>query len=346
MDDRLREESEKLARSWMRQDPAVLQEYLVSGVEDPRVNLQSVLSRHFLVSMLSGERFGGLMAQEYRFSAVMNWLRRFAEEKRSPEEYELVLHGLRAGSDNVEGIEIPQCVLETFSTLPANAAGIVVPNYIEGFLSEAGAMSGDQVAGSETSLNTFAVAWSRALAPLVNSGEIPRMTVLEPACGSANDYRFLHAYVIAPLIEYTGFDLSEVNVQNARRLFPGVRFDRGNVFEIGAPDKSYEVCFVHDLFEHLSIQGLAAAVKEVCRVTRRGICAGFFNMDEIREHVIRPVEEYYWNTLSMARTRELFAGQGFEGTVLHVATFLRQQVGCEETHNPKAYTFLSLRVGG
>jgi hypothetical protein len=40
----------------------------------------------------------------------------------------------------------------------------------------------------------------------------------------------------------------------------------------------------------------------------------------------------------------LFAAQGFEGSVLHVATFLREQVGCEETHNPKAYTFL-LRAG-
>jgi len=26
--------------------------------------------------------------------------------------------------------------------------------------------------------------------------------------------------------------------------------------------------------------------------------------------------------------------------VVHIGTFLRQQIGCEQTHNPNAYTFL------
>ena len=48
----LQEESDKLARSWMQHDAGMLRDYLVAGVEDPRLNVQSVLSRHFL-SMLS-----------------------------------------------------------------------------------------------------------------------------------------------------------------------------------------------------------------------------------------------------------------------------------------------------
>jgi hypothetical protein len=52
------------------------------------------------------------------------------------------------------------------------------------------------------------------------------------------------------------------------------------------------------------------------------------------------VDEYHWNQLSMVRMKELFAAGGFVAQVLHIGTFLRQQVGCEQTHNPNAYTFL------
>jgi hypothetical protein len=63
-------------------------------------------------------------------------------------------------------------------------------------------------------------------------------------------------------------------------------------------------------------------------------------MDEIRDHQVRPVEDYHWNLLSMGRMRELFAACGFAARVVHIGTFLRQQIGCEQTHNPNAYTFL------
>ena len=42
----------------------------------------------------------------------------------------------------------------------------------------------------------------------------------------------------------------------------------------------------------------------------------------------------------MGIMRELFAQHVFEAQVIHVATFLRQQLGCGYTHNPNAYTFL------
>jgi len=164
--------------------------------------------------------------------------------------------------------------------------------------------------------------------------------VLEPACGSANDYRYLDAYGIAPLINYIGLDLCAKNVENARALFPGIRFELGNVFELRVPDKTYDLCFVQDLFEHLSLAGLERAVCEICRVTRLGICTGFFNMDEIPAHAVQPVEDYHWNTLSMAQMRDAFAAQGFTAQVLHIGTFLRQNLGCPQTHNPNAYIFL------
>jgi len=75
---KLEQESEKLARSWMCHDPALLRDYLVAGVEDPRINLQSILTRHFLLGALGLERCRPLMDEEYRFAAAMNWLVKLA----------------------------------------------------------------------------------------------------------------------------------------------------------------------------------------------------------------------------------------------------------------------------
>ena len=140
-----------------------------------------------------------------------------------------------------------------------------------------------------------------------------------------------------------GFDLCAKNIQNARLLFPGFRFKVGNAFEIDAPDKSFDLCFIHDLFEHFSLEAMNISVKEICRVTREAICVGFFQMDEIPEHRVRPVRDYYWNLLSMARMTALFAAHGFAADVLHVGSFLRQRFGCDYTHNPNAYTFILRR---
>ncbi len=92
-------------------------------------------------------------------------------------------------------------------------------------------------------------------------GETPRpIRVLEPACGSANDYRFLHQFGLARVIRYTGFDLCDKNVGNARSLFPETEIGVGNVLEIGFPNHAFDLCFVHDLFEHLSPEAVEQAV--------------------------------------------------------------------------------------
>jgi len=328
MDNFLRAETERLARSWRQHDAAHLRDYLVAGVEDPRVNVQSVLTRHFLIAALFEARFDKLMEEELRFAAAMNWRRRPESEPESPEARAALLHALRRGADNAEGFEIPPFLTGLFAGLPAKAGDATVPNYLERFL------AGDT---RPNALGTFQELWADVL-----ESEIPHgVQVLEPACGSANDYRCLLNCGIARLIDYAGFDLCEKNVANARALFPGVRFEVGNVFEIPAADDAFELSFVHDLFEHLSPEALPVAVRELCRVTRRGLCVGFFQMEEMPEHIIRPVDEYHWNTLSLARTQALFEEQGFDVQPLHIGTYLRWRTGCAETHNPNAYTFIA-----
>lgn len=336
----LQRETEQLTRSWMRHDQAALRDYLVAGVEDPRVNVQSLITRHFFISALCGGRFQELMDQELRFAVAMNWLLDLLTRALGVEDLHAVLHGLRRGADDAEGIEIPSHVARLFAALPATADGMSVPNYLESFLTGARVEEGKLRPGAAV-FDVFVALWNQALAAVPRSSPAP--SVLEAASGSANDYRILHACGLARVLDYSGFDLCEKNVLNARSMFPGARFAVGNVFDIAAPDQAFDYLFAHDLFEHLSPDGLEAAVKEVCRVTRRGLCLGFFNMDEIPEHIVRPVEDYHWNTLSVDRVRELFAGHGFGAQVVHIGSFLRWAAGCPQTHNRNAYTVMLRR---
>jgi SAM-dependent methyltransferase len=339
MNQALREESGKLARSWMRHEAAWLKDYLVASVEDPRRNLQSILTRHFLATALTGDRFVALMQQEYRFAAAMNWLIPLIQRGAVPDDSAAVLYALRRRADNAEGIALPAHILQTFAALPSVAGALNIPNYIEDFFSIQASETGERDPVN-AALDLFQSLWSTALSRFTHHSSL---SVLEPACGSANDYRFLQSCGLAPLLDYTGFDICSKNVENARALFPGTRFEVGNVFALNAANKAFDLCFVHDLFEHLSLEGLETAVAEICRVTRQGICAGFFNMDEMPGHIVTPFEEYHWNTLSMSRMKGLFAEHGFVAQVVHIGTFLRQQVGCDKTHNPNAYTFLLAR---
>src|SRR5262249_39792459 len=125
----LKTESEKLSRSWMQHDAGKLREYLVAGVEDPRINLQSILSRHFLIRGLFGDRFAPLMAAECRFSAVTNWLVKLATKTTDPEMLDAVLYALNRGADNAEGVELPSYLRQVFAALPASAGDLSIPNY-------------------------------------------------------------------------------------------------------------------------------------------------------------------------------------------------------------------------
>jgi hypothetical protein len=331
LDDRFKLETECLRRSWMRHDLNTLRDYLVRDVEDPRLNIQSVLTRHFLIRQLFGEQFDDLMEHELRFSLVMNWLLRLLKRHVKAWQLQAVLDALLSGQEEAEGLIIPSYVSETFATLE-------LPNYICDALNWTPVETTDVPIPSYL-LSTFQTIWHEVLAI-----EQPQcLSVLEPACGSANDYRFIDAFGIGRLLDYTGFDLCEKNVRNAVHMFPDVRFHVGNVLEVDARVKAFDCCLVHDLFEHLSIEAMERAIEQISRVTRRSICAGFFNMYEGNRHFIKAVGDYHWNTLSAARTKALFERHGFIVRVIHVAPFLASTFGCQDTHNKGAYTFIMRR---
>lgn len=61
VEEHLRLETERLTRSWMRHGRNTLRNYLVQDVQDPRINVQSILTRHFLIEYLFGSEFEPLM---------------------------------------------------------------------------------------------------------------------------------------------------------------------------------------------------------------------------------------------------------------------------------------------
>jgi SAM-dependent methyltransferase len=338
MNEALNLESQRLARSWMQHDAGMLRDYLVSSVEDPRINLQSILTRHFLIQSVSGDQFAQVMEQECRFSAALNWLMNLARQSANPEELRVVQYALQHGSDNAEGIELPRFLLQTYASLPMAIDDVSIPNYLDAALTHATFVEG-KIRFDAMALDTFIAIWAGSMRSRESSGQ-PILSAIEPACGSAIDYRFIRAAGIGSLVDYHGFDICQKNVENARALFPDINVSEGNIFEIPRADKSFDVCYFHDLLEHLSLEGLAVAVAEICRVTRWGICAGFFNMNEIPETIEQPIDEYHWNVLSLDAVRELFLQHGFNARVLHIGTVLVQRFGCAYTHNPNAYTFI------
>ena len=258
----------------------------------------------------------------------MNWLLRLLNNPVNAGQLQAVLDALLTGQKNAEGLEIPSYISETFATL-------ALPNYICDLLNWT-PVETTEVPIPEYLMSTFQAIWQEVLA-----GEQPQhISVLEPACGSANDYRFIETFGIARLIDYTGFDLCEKNIRNAKQIFPEVRFKVGNAFDIDSPDNAFDYCFVHDLFEHLSIEAMEVAISEACRVTRRDICIGYFNMYDGNEHIVKRIDDYYWNKLSIGKTKAIFERYASEVQVIHIDKFLSAKFGCSDTHNKDAYTFI------
>ncbi len=243
-----------------------------------------------------------------------------------------VLDALIENRETCGGIRIPSYLRHAFELISADASGL--PDYISQALIHP-AQDGN-MGVSEFVLSTFERIWFSLLQPR----RADKISVLEPACGSANDYRRLHSFGVAPFLEYVGFDICDENIANARRRFPGVAFETGDVLAISAEDKSCDFLFVHDLSEHLSEAALEAALIEVSRVTRRQACLSFFNMTDAPGHIIRPDGLYHWNTLSLAQIQRSLMKQARDIQVVYIGTFLKDSYGCTDHHNRGAYTLV------
>ena len=316
-------EERNLEEHWDELEEGYLDSYLVSGVEDPRINVQSILTRSLIADWLWPGEFSGLVDEELRFGAVMTWVLRRLQAGWQPAE---LLRHIRENRD------CPDAVHRLYSALEDGGSG--VPNYISAALSRPG--EGAHI--PRPALNVFRGAWQEAL----QGREAEPFSVLEPACGSANDYRSIHGRGLADYIHYSGFDIAPANIRNASERFPGVDFFVDSIMDCGVEDDSYDCAFVHDVFEHLSVPAMRDALAEVCRTTRREAWLHFFNAEDRAEHRVKPVEDYYRNLLSVPRLVESLEELGREVQVIAIPRLLEEKFGLGGCYyNQQAVTLLA-----
>ena len=295
----IQKENRQLKKAWARHDPEMLDIYLATGFQDPRINVQSILARHLLVRALFGSKFDRLMQEELAFAVEIN-------EAVRLRAHELGVR-LSASLDRERRADVER-VMAPF----------------------------------DAKASTYADKWSQALA----GRKAHRLKVLELACGSANDYRALAMYGIAPFLDYTGIDLNENNISNAKRRFPDVDFRVGSILSLPFADRTVDYVLAFDIFEHLSLAAMREALDEAVRVSQRGLYIAFFRMSDIPDHIEEPRGAYHFNMLSAPRMREYFEKHYPSVDLVHVATFLFERFGYKHSYNKQAYSIIAERRRG
>jgi len=285
-----------LKHAWVHAKPEKLQGYLVGGMQNPVINVQSILARHELIRELDGEKHEALMEEELSWAVEKN---RDLRTRRQ----ELV----REHGSDFKAIKRSGKWQEAYDEV----------------------MSGEQ---------PYAEAWREALQA---GPEASRTSVIEAACGSANDYRFFDSYGLAERVDYTGIDITEANIENCRKMFPGVDFRVGDVQDLPAADNSYDWAVAHDLLEHLSPSAFNRAIDEFCRVSRRGVIISFFYMRDTPEHTITPRRYYHMNELSRARIEERFAKYCSKVEWVEIKPMLKERYDFGGYYNQRAWTMIA-----
>jgi len=325
LESELTNENRSLRWSWDQYPAEHLDQYLVQGIEDPRINCQSILTRALIIDTLWPGEFDALINDEFRFGAVLTW---FIHQLSSQVSAQEILCALGKQSPHVQ-----KFVSETFAWLESEDCPM--PNYITEALFERNPDTPQQWLG-ERALDSFGQLWRMELA----GREHTKISVLEPACGSANDYRVIDAHGLAAYFDYTGFDISFKNIDNARRHFPDIPFTVNSIYDPHLAHRGADYLFVHDLFEHLSPQGLDLALDRVMQLTGKQAWLHFFNLADVEQHDFKQVDSYYWNTLSLKQIKATLAQHASQIEVISIPALLQAKFAWNQYHNQEAVTLL------
>ncbi|MDG2122127.1 MAG: class I SAM-dependent methyltransferase [Verrucomicrobiales bacterium] len=311
MSDPFPKESESLRNSWDRHPADILDSYLVSTTEDPRINPQSILDRALIADTLWPGKFDALIDEELQFAATLSWVMR--ELENGAPRGNLLGHYEKHFPD----IDLSDQIIHTLSSRTPHD-------------------SDDPF--THAALSPYQSLWHHALKSLPDTTPI---SVVEPACGSANDYRFLHDFGFARFLDYTGFDIANKNIDNANARFPDVPFHVANAYDTPFADNQFDFLFVHDLYEHLSPAALETALAETSRITARQAWLHFFNLEDRDDHHINSVEEYHWNTLSLEKTVNTLQSHGATDIdLVHIPSFIAEKIPHHTYHNEQATTLI------
>ncbi len=326
LSENLQREAQLLQHSWDRHTPEHLDEYLITATEDPRINIPSILTRALFADTLFPDQFAALCDEELRFGLCLTWLTDALESHPRSE----------LAATSPEFPDAPPFLTETAQLLQDPAFPLI------DYLTEALALEpdiGTNDTFASSVLDTFANVWQAELPEHKHTlPASPKPRVIELACGSGNDYRFLHNFGFAPLLDYTGIDIAGKNTANAKRRFPQIDFRTANAFATGLPDASADIIFAHDLYEHLSLEALEAALAETARLLRPGGQAWlhFFNLADTTQHEARPHESYHWNLLSQSRILETLASHNLTCDALPIRDLIHEKFAFPGYYNQEA----------
>jgi SAM-dependent methyltransferase len=290
----LRAEEAKLRGVWAGYRQDMLERYLVSGYQDPRINVPSILARHTLVRAIFGSEFDSLMREELAWAVELN-------------------EAIRVRAAEL-GVKIKPTLDPDHLADVQRVSEVIADRVPE-----------------------FSGRWRDAL----GGRQAPPLSVLEYACGSANDYSAFADYGIARFLDYTGVDLNETNIANARRKFPDVNFRVGSVLDLPEQDRSVDYVIGFDIMEHLSLPAMQHAMDAAVRICRRGLYFAFFRMDEVPEHVDNPRGNYHFNLLSAPLVRQDMSRRFGTAELIRIADLLKDDFGYEHSYNRKAYALIT-----
>lgn len=96
--------------------------------------------------------------------------------------------------------------------------------------------------------------------------------VLDVACGQCISYPFFRIVGI----KYVGLDLTNKFIDSSREVYPGIELHEASVLDIPFPDTSFDTVCCKDLLEHLDLEDVSTAIREMWRVTRLKLMIAFF----------------------------------------------------------------------
>ena len=321
-------ENGRLRDSWNTLPIEHLANYLSIEEQDQRINTHSILTRALLIDTLWPDRFTAWVDEEFRFGLVMSWLLQTLRSGARRDELLEALHADEADEN------IPRLVRDTTAWLQTEDCPI--PDYV----SEALLFSDPDQPGwylFEPAMDTFATLWPALLSDQPGR----RISVLEIACGSGNDYAAIQQFGLAAHIDYAGFDISWKNVRNARARFPCINFFESSILNSGLPDNGYDYLFVHDLIGHLSPNGMETALQEIMRIVRTEAWIHCHNVADIERHEIRPFLMYFKNRLSIKQLSASLTAAGATVDALPLSELLDGKFGYAPAYTEAAGSLIA-----
>ena len=90
----------------------------------------------------------------------------------------------------------------------------------------------------------------------------------------------------------------------------------------------------------VSPQALERALTEAMRITQHELWLHLFNAGGQDEHIVRRVDRYHWNLLSVGRLSDVFERMGASVTVVSIPGMLARKFQLDTYHNPEATTMI------